>query len=360
MISLIICSKYPETAASLAKNIQDTIGVDYEIVHIDNSRRQYGICEAYNIGVGRAKGDYLCFMHEDLIFHSYGWGASVEYYLRSGATDMLGIAGCFYVPARYDWRFGKLGYVHLIQGLHTFGEHPVYYNRGIRWNVTAPLKRVAIVDGCWFCIKKEHFLNGKMRFDSETFKDFHLYDSDISMQANMAGLTISVSSDIIIEHTSEGYYTTAFKDGNTDFINKWKEHLPYAVKELGKNDEVITEEEAERMLVERLEQDRHIAEINAYFDALRRRETPAPLSDKCKRLIEKSLFNYAKIMIKYSRSSRDAKRAMAIYYASKYGSRSRKLRRKLVYYRYVAFWSRRKKLKKVATSDIFRTKPARS
>ena len=114
------------------------------------------------------------------------------------------------------------------------------------------------------------------------------------------------------------------------------------------------------MLAERLEQDRHIAEINAYFDALRRRETPAPLSDKCKRLIEKSLFNYAKIMIKYSRSSRDAKRAMAIYYASKYGSRSRKLRRKLVYYRYVAFWSRRKKLKKVATSDIFRTKPARS
>ena len=359
MISLIICSKYPETAAALAKNIQETIGVDYEIIHIDNSCRQYGICEAYNIGVERAKGDYLCFMHEDLIFHSYNWGASVEYYLGNGATDMLGIAGSFYVPAHYDWRFGKLGYVNLIQGLHTFGEHPVYYNKGIRWNVTAPLKRVAIVDGCWFCIKKEYFLDGKLKFDSETFNDFHLYDSDISMQANMAGLTISVSSDIIIEHTSEGYYTNAFKEGNADFINKWKDHLPYAVKQLSKRDEVITDEEAEKLLTERLERDRRIARINAYFEALRKHETPAPLSDKCKRLIEKSLFNYAKTMIKYSRSSRDAKRAVAIYFASKYGSRSRKLRRKLVYYRYVTFWSNRKQLKKVAISDIYHTKPAR-
>ena len=360
MISLIICSKYPETAASLVNNIQKTIGVDYEIVHIDNSHCQYGICEAYNIGVERAKGDYLCFMHEDLIFHSYGWGASVEYYLGNGATDMLGIAGSFYVPANYDWRFGKIGNVNLIQGLHTFGEHPVYYNRGIRWDVTAPLERVAIVDGCWFCIKKIHFLNGKMRFDSETFKDFHLYDSDISMQANVAGLTISVSSDIIIEHISEGFYTNAFKEGNSAFINKWKSHLPYAVKELGKDDMVITKEEADRLLEERLEQDRHIAEINAYFNALKKSETPAPLSDKCKRLIEKSLFNYAKMMIKYSRSSKDAKRAVAIYIASKYGSQSRKLRRKLVYYRYVAFWSNHKKIRKVATDDIFHTKPARS
>jgi glycosyltransferase involved in cell wall biosynthesis len=360
MISLIICSKCPETATSLAKNIQETIGVDYEIVHIDNSHRQYGICEAYNIGVERAKGDYLCFMHEDLIFHSYDWGASVEYYLGNGMTDMLGIAGSFYVPAHYYWRFGKIGDVHLIQGLHTYSEHPVYYNKGIRWDVTAPLKRVAIVDGCWFCIKKEHFLDGKMRFDSETFKDFHLYDSDISMQANMAGLTISVPSDIIIEHTSEGFYTNAFKEGSTDFVNKWKDHLPYAVKELGKDDEVITDDQAERLLDERLEQDGHIAEINAYFEALKRHETPAPLSDKCKRLIEKSLFDYAKMMIKFSRSSKDAKRAVAIYFASKYGSRSRKLRRKLVYYRYVAFWSDRKKIKKVAIDDIFHTKPARS
>ena len=360
MISLIICSKYPETATSLVRNIQETIGVDYEIVHIDNSHRQYGICEAYNIGVERAKGDILCFMHEDLIFHSYDWGASVEYYLDNGMTDMLGIAGSIYVPAHYDWRFGKIGYVNLIQGLHTYGEHPVYYNKGIRWDVTAPLKRVAIVDGCWFCIKKVHFLNGEMRFDSETFKDFHLYDSDISMQANKAGLTISVPSDIIIEHTSEGFYTNAFKEGSADFVNKWKGHLPYAVKELGKDDEVITDEEAERLLDERLEQDGYIAEINAYFDALKRHETPEALSDKCKRLIEKSLFDYAKMMIKFSRTSKEAKRALAIYFASKYGSRSRKLRRKLVYYRYVAFWSNRKKIRRVATNDIFHTKPVRS
>jgi hypothetical protein len=69
MVSIIICSKYQQLDKQLLLNIQNTIGTAYEVVNIDNSQHQYSIFEAYNIGVSRAKGEYLCFMHEDVLFH---------------------------------------------------------------------------------------------------------------------------------------------------------------------------------------------------------------------------------------------------------------------------------------------------
>ena len=36
MISLIICSKYDHLSDNLIRNIDQTIGTEYEIVHIDN------------------------------------------------------------------------------------------------------------------------------------------------------------------------------------------------------------------------------------------------------------------------------------------------------------------------------------
>ena len=78
MISLIICSKYDHLSDNLIRNIDQTIGTEYEIVHIDNSQHQYSIFSAYNEGVRRAKGNVLCFMHEDLHFHTDKWGAKVQ------------------------------------------------------------------------------------------------------------------------------------------------------------------------------------------------------------------------------------------------------------------------------------------
>ena len=75
LISIIVCARDKKIAPSLSKNINSTIGdVDYEIVWIDNSSKQYSIFEAYNLGEQRSSGEYLCFMHEDILFHSNNWG----------------------------------------------------------------------------------------------------------------------------------------------------------------------------------------------------------------------------------------------------------------------------------------------
>ncbi len=69
MISLIICSRKSDISNSLKENIERTIGTDYELIVIDNSTNKYSIFSAYNEGVRRSKGDILCFMHEDILYH---------------------------------------------------------------------------------------------------------------------------------------------------------------------------------------------------------------------------------------------------------------------------------------------------
>ena len=70
MTSIIICSRKSEVSLELKESISSTIGVDFEIVVIDNSHNKYSIFEAYNLGAKRATNPYLCFIHEDIITSS--------------------------------------------------------------------------------------------------------------------------------------------------------------------------------------------------------------------------------------------------------------------------------------------------
>ena len=74
MISLVICSSTPKLSKELIQNIESTIGFEHEYVVIDNSNNQHSIFSAYNEGVHQAKGDILCFMHQDIDFQSLNWG----------------------------------------------------------------------------------------------------------------------------------------------------------------------------------------------------------------------------------------------------------------------------------------------
>ena len=74
MVSCIICSRKQDISTDLKENIKNTVGCDYELLIIDNSKNQYNIFKAYNEGIRRAKGDILCFMHEDIFYHTQNWG----------------------------------------------------------------------------------------------------------------------------------------------------------------------------------------------------------------------------------------------------------------------------------------------
>ena len=99
MISIIICSRKTDTPDELKQNIAETIGCEYELVVFDNSANNYSIFQAYNEGVRRAKGNLLCFMHEDVLFRTKDWGRIVESHFASNEQiGLVGFAGTHFLP----------------------------------------------------------------------------------------------------------------------------------------------------------------------------------------------------------------------------------------------------------------------
>ena len=120
MISIIVCSRKKDISNELRKSIECTIGVEHEIIIIDNSQNSYSIFEAYNIGQDLAKYPYLCFIHEDIIFlkEFVGWGEHLSQYLSQKTTGIIGIAGsCVVSKIPAPWSFFRPAkMINIIQG----------------------------------------------------------------------------------------------------------------------------------------------------------------------------------------------------------------------------------------------------
>ncbi len=224
MLTLVICSKFPETSPALLKNIAETVGCEYEVVHIDNSQGRYSIFQAYNEGVRLSKGEYLCFMHEDLHFHSNNWGSKVENYLKDLNVGLLGVAGVSAVPSAGDARMGGYFWGCNWDRYYILEKQPRYTTDRKKITPSGILREAAAVDGLWFCMPKRIF--SQVRFDEDTYGGFHLYDFDISMQVQMTGLKVMLCDDIIVEHDSVGIFSPSFADNLDLFGKKWKSQLP--------------------------------------------------------------------------------------------------------------------------------------
>ncbi|MBK7238913.1 MAG: hypothetical protein IPI00_01765 [Flavobacteriales bacterium] len=73
MISIVICKYDVANFQRCIKSIDDTKTEEYELVVIDNTLNKYDIFTAYNEGIKQSNGDYICFMHEDIVYFEKGW-----------------------------------------------------------------------------------------------------------------------------------------------------------------------------------------------------------------------------------------------------------------------------------------------
>lgn len=298
MISLIICSRCEKPDPALAENIRQTVGVPYEIVWIDNSRGQYSIFEAYNIGVDRAKGDVLCFMHEDIVFHSHDWGRTVERHLSKPQVGAVGVAGGNVVLDRFDWRFyGDFYHTYMMQGAFTVTEQPEYTILAYPPKECLPLFQVAVIDGVWMCMRRDLF--NTVRFDDVTFHDFHLYDTDICMQINAMGLGVFVTNDVLLEHRSEGTFSRGFTDALQVFFNKWRNDLPII------RGAVVSDEQIQHILTrtapyfeERLHHDAIVIELRRLFADKRQGKAVRPYTEEERSIMDRSFYQHVKCCMK--------------------------------------------------------------
>lgn len=227
MISIIICSRNSDIPAELKQNIADTIGCDYELVVIDNSRNQYSIFQAYNEGVERAKGEILCFIHDDVVFHTNGWGKVIEaLFLAHEDFGGIGVLGGHLLPFQESYYLLSSGNIMQLQNdgkveMELRNDH--FDKDG--------LDEVAALDGLLMAVPKELFLVKGVRFD-ETYGGFHMYDLDFSMQLREIGYKCVVTNNILVEHRTRitgVLESDSFKRELHKFYKKWEGAFPVVV-----------------------------------------------------------------------------------------------------------------------------------
>jgi glycosyltransferase involved in cell wall biosynthesis len=224
MISIIICSKNKEISSSLANNIQDTVGCEYELIVIDNSENHYSISSAYNTGIAKSKFPYLCFVHDDVEFITKNWGDKIVEFSKLPNVGLIGLAGgkaALRIP--YGWT-SYLPVVNIIHSLPDKNNVRVDKQELTLINGDTSPQPVVLLDGVFLCANRSLFTKCKF---NEKIEGFHCYDLDISMKAFYNGFTNYVVLDIDIKHFSKGTFGTDYINGLFQVYEKWGNELPF-------------------------------------------------------------------------------------------------------------------------------------
>lgn len=228
MISIIICSKAPSLLKSVSKNIADTIGIPYEIIGIENHNGRYGICKAYNIGASKAKFDVLCFAHEDIHFETQNWGIKVADHLMDDSVGLIGVVGAdpkSIVPSSFAQHLLKHEANIIVYANDQKSSTHVLTTCTPENKST--IKQVTAVDGVFMCTRREVY--NQFQFDDVTFKGFHAYDADLSLQV-LSNYKVCVIFDVLMRHYSSGHADRNYMDHKLLLCRKWKKKLPISFR----------------------------------------------------------------------------------------------------------------------------------
>ena len=220
MLSIVMCSRddarFSRSSASYARVLA---GVEHEIVRITDAR---GMCEGYNRGIARARGDRLLLSHDDVEILGDDFAENVARHFER--FDLLGVAGTTRLigPAWHlagpPWVFGQI--------LHNPAP-----GKPLRVDIYGvPGRAVAdvqAVDGVLIGVRRRVW--EQLRFDEQTFDGFHLYDIDFSFRAHLAGFACGVACDLDVFHfevAQNTYQTPEWLAAAEKFYAKHRAALP--------------------------------------------------------------------------------------------------------------------------------------
>jgi hypothetical protein len=230
MISVVICSVDPDLLSAIKQNIAETIGVEYEIIAVDNRNSGEGICHVYNSCAKKAKYEYICFVHEDVLFDSQDWGKIL---IEKSIDDcgVVGIAGGMVRTMRpVSWNDSGKEYARYNIYQQDKNKKRLYYENPE--NIS--FSEVLVLDGVFLFVRKQIW--EQHPFDEKTFRHFHLYDQDFCFQVACSGYKNYVCNSIKLIHFSRGSFNLNWLEGALSFCEKWKQELPKSVCELTERD----------------------------------------------------------------------------------------------------------------------------
>lgn len=205
MISIIISSYKPSLVDALKKNIEDTIGLLFEIIVIQN-KGLMGISAAYNLGAEKAKYDMLCFIHDDVEFITKNWGVSlVKLFTEDKDLALAGFAGSKY---KTDFITGWTTSLEEYDRMNISQRLPD--NKVIKHinnPNNEPYSEVITLDGMCLFTTINCWLENKF---NEELKGFHFYDLDLSLRFSSKNKKVVVVFFIDIIHLSSGRFSRAW------------------------------------------------------------------------------------------------------------------------------------------------------
>lgn len=216
VFSVVICSIDPVRFERVTANYRERLSdVPHEIIGIHDAR---SLCEAYNRGVARARGQHLIFSHDDIAILTTDFSSRLLHALEE--SDIVGVAGTSWLTGE-TW--GAAGWPFI----HGLVVHPAA-NGGFKaaafgWG--EPLVHgMQALDGLFLAVRRTVFEHH--RFDEETFDGFHFYDLDFSFSAYQMGMRLSVAQNITVLHESGGHFGESWAQYAKRFLAKHRDNLP--------------------------------------------------------------------------------------------------------------------------------------
>tara|TARA_R110000772_G_scaffold17946_1_gene49828 strand:- start:64789 stop:66270 length:1482 start_codon:yes stop_codon:yes gene_type:complete len=230
MISVIYCTKKSthEHKSHIAKT--SGLGNKIEVIEIVNNGED--LTKAYNRGLKQATNDIVVFCHDDIMFNKNGWGRKLVKHFEDTDYGILGIAGTTDLPETGKWWTDT---TKMVGGVKHSHEGKTWLNQ-YSGNFNDKIIETTIVDGLFFAIHKDRI---KLKFNTKV-KGFHFYEIDFCFRNKLKGVKIGVVSDIKVTHKSIGITNDDWEANRLNFIETYKDDLPFNIDVTPFIDEIST------------------------------------------------------------------------------------------------------------------------
>lgn len=221
-ITVIVCSRQQNPNPDLIKNIEETIGFDFQLIFIDNSENNYSIFQAYNKGIEKSSGEILCFLHEDVLLHTKNWGRILKkLFSENKDLGVIGIAGSKLktrMPSAWWDCPQPYRSVNILQ--HIKENTKEHWEYGFKNNE----EEVVVIDGVFMAARKDAGITF-----NEDLKGFHNYDLSYCLDYIRRGYKIMVTNRILIEHFSMGSLNRLWYESSLEFHRSYITDLPLRI-----------------------------------------------------------------------------------------------------------------------------------
>lgn len=225
MISVLVCSVNDAVYAAFEENVAATIGTSYELICYKNIQNE-SIYKVYDDLKRQAKGVYVCFVHEDVLFRTHNWGGKLaEVFAHTANLGLIGVAGCTYkssIPSGWYIK-DELSVTHLIENNKEGSDARLNH---LNLADDEYCKVVASIDGVFMALPRH--IADQVSFNT-LLPGFHAYDTDLSMAVIDIGYKVAVCKDILLEHFSGGRPNKQWLSNHIACNKRWKHLLPLQV-----------------------------------------------------------------------------------------------------------------------------------